>query len=195
VKRRDWKTEIAGLSLALLLAGSASALSVVPLSLGDLVKQSDLVVEARMLTGHADWSGAPGASVVFTYWEPQLLDTIKGAAPSRFLVRVPGGQVDDRTLTVPGAPRFGFRQEAVLFLKRTEEVRGGLSVYEILGWEQGAWPVIIDPATGERCVRQAPRPRGLTAKKPALLKVKDLKKQIKALAGAPANSKAKKGTP
>jgi len=195
MKRRIKRMILAGLGLALLLAGSAFASSVVPLSLGDLVKQSDLVVEARMLIGAADWSGAPGASMVFTYWEVQVLDPVKGTAPARFLVRVPGGRVEDRTLTVPGAPGFRSNQEVILFLKRTDQVRRGNPVYEVLGWQQGALPVSLDPATGERVIQQAPLAAAPGPKKPVALKVKDFKKQIKTLLEPPAGAKPKEASP
>jgi hypothetical protein len=195
MKRLVGMMGLAGLGLALALAGTASASSVVPLSLGDLVQQSDLVVEARMLVGVADWSGTPGSSVVFTYWELQVLDPVKGPAPPRFLVRVPGGRVDDRTLTVPGAPGFRANQEVVLFLKRTAEVRRGLPVYEVLGWQQGALPISADPVTGERIIPQSPLPGAPGPKKPVALKVKDLKKQIKALLAQPPGSPPKEVSP
>jgi hypothetical protein len=195
MKRLIGMVGLAGLGLTLFLAGSASASSVVPLSLGDLVKQSDLAVEARMLIGVADWSGPPGASMVFTYWELQVLDPVKGTAPARFLVRVPGGQIEDRTLTVPGAPGFRPNQEVILFLKRTDQVRRTIPVYEVLGWQQGALPVSLDPMTGQRVIHQAPRAGGPGPKQPVVLKVKDFKTQIKALLEPPAGSKPKEVSP
>lgn len=169
-----------------LAASGAFAATVVPLSLSDLVAKSDLALEGRIISGAPDFCGPAGASMLFTYWEVEVKEALKGTAPSSALVRTPGGGKDGRELVVPGAPSFHPDQRLILFLKQTEETRSGRPVYEVLGWRQGALAIETEPASGEPVVRRPARP---SEKKPARLvavKLKDFKREVRALAQPPA---------
>jgi len=195
MKRPVWMFLLLAAGVLLLLGKSTPAATVLPLSLTDLVRQSDLVVEARIVSGTADFSGPAGTSMIFTYWQVQVLDAVKGTLPPRLLVRTPGGTKDNRSLTVPGAPGFQPNQEKILFLKRTEEVRGGVPVFEVLGWEQGALNITREPSSGERIVLRRPEPASQGRSQPAAVKVKDLKQQIRVLSKPTAEPGPKEVSP
>jgi len=184
-----WSRTLIFAGAALLAAGSGFAATVVPLSLSDLVAQSDLAIEGKIGSGAPDWSGPAGASMIFTYWEVEVTETLKGTVTASLLVRTPGGTKDGRSLEVPGAPSFHPDQRLILFLKKTEESRSGQPVYEVLGWQQGALDIMTEPASGEPVVR---RPVKSSQKQPSRLvavKLKDFKREVQALAQPAAETK------
>ena len=157
------------------------AATVAPLSLAELTAQSDLIVEAKMLAGVPDWSGAPGASLLCTYWTAEVSDAVKGVLPPAFSIRVPGGSKDGRSVTVPGAVVFRPGQEAILFLKRTEALRAGAPVFEVLGFSQGAVPVRSDPGSGKKLVSRPVKTSGHTQAKPVMIEADQFKTEVRAL--------------
>jgi hypothetical protein len=170
----------------LLAASSGRAATVVPLSLHDLVAKSDLVIEGRVITGTADFCGPAGASMLFTYWEVEVKEALKGTAAASALVRTPGGSKDGRSLEVPGAPGFQPDQRLILFLKKTEESRSGRPVYEVLGWQQGALDIGTEPGSSEPVVRRPAQPSGKAPARPVAVKLKEFKREVRALAQPPA---------
>ncbi|OGP61016.1 MAG: hypothetical protein A2V67_11470 [Deltaproteobacteria bacterium RBG_13_61_14] len=181
-----WITALTFSGALLLAASGGRAATVVPLSLHDLVATSDLVIESRVITGTADFCGPAGASMLFTYWEVEVKEALKGTAAASVLVRTPGGGKDGRELVVPGAPGFQPDQRLILFLKKTEESRSGRPVYEVLGWQQGALEITAEPASGEPVVRRPAQPSEKKPARPVAVKLKEFKREVRALAQPPA---------
>lgn len=163
-----------------LLGLAAWAAGVVPLTTAELAARSELVLEARVVSGEPGWSGAPGASMLFTYWTLQVADPIKGVAPAAFFVRTPGGRMDGRAVRVPGAPTLRPGQEAIFFLVVSGQTRNGVAVYDLLGWEQGV--ATIDAAAGQARVVQRRVPGRDRA---VLISADAFKRELRALAAPP----------
>lgn len=164
------------------LTRPAGAASVLPLSLSDLARQSDLIIEAKVTSSFTAFSAAAEVSMFFTYWEMEVIDRLKGDPPAAVLVRTPGGEHHGRGVVVPGAPRFEARQHLLLFLKRTEETRSGRPVYEVLGWQQGMLAILTEPVSGEQVVRRPVKAPPNHSAKPVLLRLNDFKREVRTLA-------------
>ncbi len=101
-----------------------------------LVREADLIVAARVLTVESRWvdEGAGGRTIrTMVSLAPGRV--LKGTAPSRLTLDLPGGTVGDTTLTVTDLPAFRDGDEAVLFLHREDGHLG------LVGAFQGKFPV------------------------------------------------------
>jgi hypothetical protein len=101
--------------LLVLLALSPAALAttfVVPTD-DEMVARADAIVIARA-EGH--WVDM--ARDIETVYEMRIERTIKGSPRAQELLRIvsPGGELEDRGVSVPGAPRFANGERALLFL-------------------------------------------------------------------------------
>ncbi len=104
------------LALILLLAAPAvpaGATSYVAMTDEALVDEATLIVRGRIVrTLDAEVSSSPRHG-----WEVEVVDSLKGSAPRRLQVTVPGGRNQDGlSFRVYGAPRFADGEEAILFL-------------------------------------------------------------------------------
>jgi hypothetical protein len=140
-----------GPRIALLLAGlflfvlTAGATTLARMSLDRLAAAADAVARARCASAESRWENG----AIWTVTSFDVIETMKGALPERFTLRLPGGRVGHLTDTVDGAPRFSPGDEAVLFLERSRA--GGFSVS---GWVQGTFRIGRDPHTGQQTVTQ-----------------------------------------
>ncbi len=116
------------------------------------VSQSTLVIPVALenMTGEADTivTGTIGSSYgykeknwIFTGVKVQVHDYIKSAdpaKPSMIELKILGGEVDGKRLTIDHAPRFEPGQEVLLFLDRREDK------YLVYGIYYGACYVVTD---------------------------------------------------
>jgi hypothetical protein len=129
LKRGLWLS----LSLAIVAAAVAPALTYVPINDGELADQADLIV--RVSLAAAEVTAASGR--VTTDYEATVLEIIKGeSGGSRLLVRVPGGVASQGNLRVwiHGIPAYNRGDNALLFLQRNPD-----GSYRILHLVQGAF--------------------------------------------------------
>lgn len=123
----------------------ATATTVRPMALEDLVRESDWIVVARPVSSYSAWD--EDHRVIWTYTTVEISDSLKGARREKLVIAELGGKVGDMNLVVSGAPRFHAGEESLLFLVRmpSQKIR-------VLGLFQGKMQVRADPATGERFV-------------------------------------------
>ena len=132
------------------------------LSLDDMISQSTAIVHARVQGSSAALRG----SIIYTYYQIQVLDTWKGQAPDN--VAVPGGVFNGSRQSFDGTPQLNENKEYILFLWTSPS---GLT--QIIGLTQGLFDVsasssgsltamrsassntVIDPNTG-RAVKDQP---------------------------------------
>lgn len=100
-----------------LLAHSVAATTVVPPTFEFLVGQAEFVVRARVGGVRCEESQYNGQAVIHTYVTIDVLRALKGAPPQTMVLRVLGGSVGDRTLHVPGVPRFTPGETCLLFIE------------------------------------------------------------------------------
>jgi hypothetical protein len=137
------------LSLALLtvLGGRASATSMHPFSLDELIYVADQIVVGEVVQVEARF--AREGRAIYTYVDVAVTERLKGQPAGEILtVWVLGGEVGDVGLSVAGTPEFDVGEEVVLFLEDT--ARGP----SVLGWQQGKFALLFDRDRGDRVARR-----------------------------------------
>jgi len=109
-------------ALAVVLASQSlvAATFVVPND-REMVRRADAVAVATVLSQYTRVTDDDSIETVTTM---SLEETIKGlvtASATTFEVHEPGGVVGDRTLIIPGVPRFTPGQRLILFLTKTPQ--------------------------------------------------------------------------
>ncbi|GEM_PF-4388550 len=167
---------------------SSRPASVVELSLDQLIKRSDLIVRAQVLSKEAQWSGLPGRSLVLTYTELEVLDIFKGDRTGRIFIRAPGGNLGGHSFVAPGWPTLNQGAEFILFLRDTRLLRHGKPAYDLIGLEQASLPVL---RVGEEKVvlmrlncegkEEARKAKSRVLERAVLVRVESLNLQIQAV--------------
>jgi hypothetical protein len=121
---------------AFLVATLAFATTVIPMSVEELTKSAEHVVQARAIEQWSAW--APDHGLILTYTRFQLLSTMKGGLPATFVVKQMGGRVGEQRTHVAGIRYFNSNDEAVLFLHPAAEKD---STYVIAGLMMGNFHV------------------------------------------------------
>jgi hypothetical protein len=117
-----------------LVLGPAARASVAWLeTVEGLASRCDAVVRARVETCEARLS-ADGRRI-YTHAVVRCSDVWRGSAPSRLVVRIPGGTVGDLSQRVEGAPALRPGEDIVLFLRRSGPA------FSIAGLGQGKFAI------------------------------------------------------
>lgn len=125
-------------AFSLLAASTATATSMVKMSLRDLAKKSDMIVLARVEDETARYDAN---KEIYSYYTLRVLEPVKGAkGQTTITVRQIGGVVDNIASIVPGTPTFRKGEEVVVFLTR-EDATGHPWV---MGLQQGKYTVVAD---------------------------------------------------
>jgi hypothetical protein len=140
------KMKTACAAMFLLLTALLSATTIVPVSVERLTQESSHVVEAQASQSWSQWN--PQHSLIFTYTKFQVERTLKGQAPATIVVKQPGGSAEGYTQKVAGVRHWRTGDQAVLFLRPSQEMDGTL---EVTGLMQGNF-LIHKSDTGENMV-------------------------------------------
>jgi hypothetical protein len=137
-----------------LLAGSASAITLVPMTFEQLVDASAAVVYGRVASVHGQWTAdRRGIDSIASI---DAIEYLKGNLSERVSVRLPGGRVGGMVNLIPGAPVLAEGELIVLFLTTR-----GPALPMPTGLTQGVFRVTIDAATRTPVVRSpAPHTAG-----------------------------------
>ena len=127
----------------LFLAALLSATTIVPVSVERLARESSHIVEAQASESWSQWN--PQHSLIFTYTRFQIARTLKGQAPTTIVVKQPGGSAEGYTQKVAGVRHWRTGDQAVLFLRSSQEMDGTL---EVTGLMQGNF-LVHKSDTGE----------------------------------------------
>lgn len=115
-------------------ASQAIATQAIGVSVEALARQSDAVVRGRVLRESAQLT--PDGRRIFTIIELRRISTLRGRAPQRARLIVPGGVVGSFGQRVDGAPAFAAGEDVVVFMSRA----GGDS-FGVTGLAQGKFTV------------------------------------------------------
>ncbi|MEW6322494.1 MAG: hypothetical protein AB1635_15575 [Acidobacteriota bacterium] len=127
--------------LALLAAGSAHAVTLVPMTLDDIVRGADVALYGRVARVEGRWTA--DRRRIESLVTLDVVETLKGAARERLRFALPGGQAGDRVQVIPGAPALREGDLVVVFLASE-----GPALPRPVGWTQGVLPVTPDVRTG-----------------------------------------------
>jgi hypothetical protein len=148
--RRGRRALVAGLVLlALVPAGSTASAQMVPTSLDEVVKHSDVVVDGKVTRVESRW--ADDGDRIVTDVVIEIADVEKGRLNkgSRVYLQVPGGQVGSIVTYAHLFPRFKEGEEVMVFLKADQRKSG---YYEIASVYRGKLAIKTDEETGEKYI-------------------------------------------
>lgn len=131
---KNW-TVLGVVAGAFALALPSNGTVLIEKSLDDLVSESEMIVRA---TATHRWAQASTTTDnIDTFTEFEVTEWIGGDEPtSVVVVKTPGGELDDRSVEVPGTARFLEGQDVVLFL------HGDMTdLTNVVGWAQGAFHI------------------------------------------------------
>jgi hypothetical protein len=134
------------------------------MSLEEVVDTSESIVHGTVARTWSDWDDAH--KYIWTHYEIQVTDKLKGDVSGTIVVSEPGGTVGETELQIAGTPHYAKGEEVVLFAERTP-----LGYLRTCGWGQGKFNVERSGLNGRTTVRTAvkgveliERPSALQAK-------------------------------
>lgn len=130
---------------ALLVAATADATVVAPLSFEQLVNESSAVVYGRVLGVRAQWTD--DRRFIESVISIEVIKGLKGGGGQTLQFTVPGGQVGRYLNVIPGSPVFAPGDLAVFFLSGR-----GPRLPVTTGLMQGVYRVQTDARSGELLV-------------------------------------------
>jgi hypothetical protein len=168
---------------ALLSAAPLTALTVVPATFEELVRESVAVVHGRVRDVRADWSH--DRRTIQSAVTLDVLDTLKGPALEAATFVVPGGEAGGRVVVVPGAPTFRPGDEVVIFLAgrapaMPQPLGLSLGVYRVTPARAGGSALVV-PSPVHAAGAAGPVRRGSAARRPRALG--EFAAAVRALAG------------
>ena len=144
--RRKNSTISSSLLLILLLSSSGwdgHATTIAPFSFDQVVEKAEAICRVKCVGCKSAWDDQK--NTIYTTTTFYILDHIKGAAETdQVILSLPGGTVDDTTLTIPGFPLFHPEDELVIFLTGSD--RRGFQWP--VGMTQGIYPVFQEANGG-----------------------------------------------
>ncbi len=140
------KLQTACAAAFIFLGALLSATTIVPVSVERLTRESTHIVEAQASQSWSQWNAQH--SLIFTYTRFQVARALKGQAPAAIVVKQPGGSAEGYTQKVAGVRHWRSGDQAVLFLRPSQESDGTL---EVTGLMQGNF-IVHKNATGETMV-------------------------------------------
>lgn len=135
------------LLFALLHAGQVKSSTVHKLSLEEVVSNSELVFEGRVISKETSLS--PTTDNPFTYFTFEIIDVIKGSYPNGIIeLGFMGGPKGDYFMKVSDMRMPEMGERGIYFVENLSVEQ----VNPLCGWHQGHYLVSSDPSTGEEKV-------------------------------------------
>lgn len=130
--------------VAFLMAASASATTLVRMSLDQLAEASTEIMRGHVISQQTLWN--PQHTRIYTYTTFALDQTYKGNPPSSPVIQQPGGTIGKVRVFVAGTVQFHAQAGYMLFLERSA---ADPSKFLLVGMMQGAYRIYRDPKTQE----------------------------------------------
>lgn len=147
LQRRTLLEGLAALAATLAFPAAARAALMRVLSLPDLLKSSEHVLQAVPLDVTAQWETVGERRRIVSYTRVRVEELIAGAKPakSEILVRTLGGQIGEVGQVVFGEAALRVNEPCVIFLRRAV-----VNVEQVVAMAQGHYPIFRDPAGTRR---------------------------------------------
>ncbi len=142
----------------LLCAVQARATTIAPFTFDQLCEKAEAVYRVRCVGSRSAWDDA--RRTIYTITTLRVLDPVKGEA-REITLRLPGGTVNDTTLTVPDFPVFHDGDDKIIFLTGRDSAGYPWPV----GMGQGIYTVFKDASLTKVALRPGLNPSPLA--KPA----------------------------
>ena len=121
------------LLLVIALAAPVLATSLKQITPQEMTQKADLITLGTVKK--INYVPSQDGKIVYTQVNILLEKVYKGKEPQSILVRVPGGKLGDKTLSVLGAPVFSEGLKTLLFLRKVKDD----SSYRVIGLFQGRY--------------------------------------------------------
>jgi hypothetical protein len=118
---------------AILLCGVAHATVVPRLSLEQLIKSADKIVQGKVVRTWTAWDSTH--EFIWTHYQLTVTDRLKGPATPT-VVSEPGGSLAGQNIAIQGTPRLQLNEELIVFLYRTP-----IGYWRNVGYGQGCYRV------------------------------------------------------
>jgi hypothetical protein len=122
-----------------------SATTLQQLSLDDMIRLSTVIVHGKTQQTASAYRG----SIIYTHYQVQVSETLKGPAASELEIVVPGGAANQLRQAYAGAPTLAPGQDYVLFLWTSKS-----DLTQIIGLSQGLFLVTTN-ASGQLMVTRS----------------------------------------
>lgn len=133
----------------LLLAASIAAATMVPrMDLASLTSTSGRILHGTVVKRWSAWSES--GRHIWTHYEIQVSETLKGLPQAVFTLSEPGGIVGNTGMSISGVPEFQVGDEVVVFSFQTPS-----GYWRVRGYGQGKYEVATHES-GVRTVRNSP---------------------------------------
>jgi hypothetical protein len=119
-------------TLTLAYCAVAPAATLERLSLDDMIVKSTTIVRAKVVNVFTAASGP----VIYTHYQLQVSETLKGSAGGAVEIQLPGGAANNMRQSFAGVPQFNTGDEFVFFLWS-----GRTGSMQVLGLTQGLFSV------------------------------------------------------
>jgi hypothetical protein len=164
---------------ALCVAALLPAAIVIRFSVEDLVDNSQWIVEGRVVRSYSTWDQTH--SMIWTHYEVQVNDTLRGSSQNAIVVSEPGGIVDDVGMMSSGAVPYAVGERVVLFLYRTP-----IGYLRTAGLGQGKFTIGADGRARANLQGSefAGKLRGTAIGSIDVLALSELKQRIRAMSAA-----------
>lgn len=129
--KRIWTAVMATLMLASVVPAQASLVR--GFSLQQLRSEAHRVVVGKVTAARSFWN--EGKDKIYTEYTVEVQRVVKGEKVSKLTVRLMGGRVGERELTVSGNPSIDVGERVLLFLRDYD------SFHAVVGMSQGKWSV------------------------------------------------------
>jgi PKD repeat protein len=123
-----------------------------PISDTDLARGAPVIARASVVATAARLETVAGQSLPFTLVTLELVEAIKGSPGETFVLRLPGGRVDDAVWWVPGTPVFSPGQQVVVLMGRGP---GSPGEYRLTELALSKFDLVADAAGRRFAVRTA----------------------------------------
>ena len=138
------RTQLFATMVAMLVAASASATTLVRMSLDQLTQASTEVIRGHVASQETLWN--PAHTRIYTYTTIAVDQTYKGNPGSTLIVQQPGGTIGKVHVFVAGTIQFHSQSGYVLFLERSA---ADPSKFLPVGMIQGAYRIYRDATMQE----------------------------------------------
>jgi hypothetical protein len=143
-KRRISVCLLLAILVAMLIAASTPATTLVRMSLDQLAEASTEIIRGHVVSQQTLWN--PQHTRIYTYTTLALDQTYKGNPPSFPVVQQPGGTIGKVRVFVAGTVQFHAQASYMLFLERSG---ADPSKFLLVGMMQGAYRIYRDAETQE----------------------------------------------
>lgn len=127
---------IASAAFVGLYAIPASASTFVAMTEGELISQSDSVIQGEVVSVRSHWSQS--GRIVVTDATVRVDEVLIGDSPAVVQVRTFGGQVNDFVVATQGFPQFEAGRKVLLYLYKEPSDQS----LRVLGYQQGHFRVV-----------------------------------------------------